>query len=136
MARRKILPLEIESRVLAAFEGRPLFRKTSCGVAYAHGAADFNGHFGVADICDICTSAQVGRCAAAHRIPSRDDAVALAELAGLDSGGLTLEEGRISLDGSTEQQRYFMQHTLNYQVHDRAHPHLPRRHGRAELGWT
>jgi hypothetical protein len=29
-----------------------------------------------------------------------------------------------------------MQHTLNFQVHDREHPHIRHQHGRAELGWT
>ena len=33
VARRKILPRDIEERILTAFIGQPLFRKTSCGVA-------------------------------------------------------------------------------------------------------
>ncbi|MGH3976747.1 MAG: radical SAM protein, partial [Pseudonocardiaceae bacterium] len=35
----------------------------------------------------------------------------------------------------TEQPRYYLQHALGFQVHDVAHPHRNRRHGRAEIGW-
>jgi hypothetical protein len=34
-----------------------------------------------------------------------------------------------------EQPRYFLQHALGFQIHDHRHPHRPRRHGRAEIGW-
>jgi DNA repair photolyase len=49
-ARRKIVPETLERRVLAAFDATtPLFRKTSCAVAYAHGLPDYNGHYGIRD---------------------------------------------------------------------------------------
>jgi DNA polymerase III epsilon subunit-like protein len=35
----------------------------------------------------------------------------------------------------TEQPRYYLQHALGFQVHDVAHPHQQRRHGRTEIGW-
>ena len=136
VARRKILPRELEERVLAAFGGRPIFRKTSCGVAYANGISDYNGHVGLRDVCDICPSAQVERCASLHRRPSRQAVLDLARIAGLEVGDVSIDKRRVEVEGSTEQQRYFIQHALNYQVHDRQHPHKPRRHGRAEVGWS
>jgi DNA repair photolyase len=136
IARRKILPAEVEKRVLEAFSGLPLFRKTSCGVAYAHQISDYNGHYGIREICDICLRAQIGICAAAHRKPELARVRELAIVAGLDVGHLEIDDRRIEVAASTEQQRYFMQHSLNFQVHDRAQPHHYGRHGRAELGWT
>jgi len=136
IARRKILPLEVEQRVLRAFADRPLFRKTSCGVAYAHKVADYNGHFGIREICDICPAAQASRCSESHRIPSLDQAQSLATVAGLSPDTVTVDARCIQVSGSSEQQRYFMQHSLNFQVHDRATPHMQYRHGRAEIGWS
>lgn len=133
IARRKILPEEIETRVLEGFGNTPLFRKTSCGVAFTHGIADYNGHFGIMDICDICPKAQHGICANAHREPTRSEVLNLAEKAQLKPNLIKFNEGCIEVDSSTEQQRYYIQHSLNYQVHDAAHPHFPRRHGRAEI---
>ncbi len=70
-ARRKIMPETLERRVLAAFDAStPLFRKTSCAVSFVHGLPDYNGHTGIADICDICPVAQVDLCRQAHRIPT------------------------------------------------------------------
>jgi DNA repair photolyase len=135
IARRKVLPAETESRVTSAFVGRPLFRKTSCGIAFAHGIADYNGHYGIREICDICPPDQIARCAAAHRTPEACRVKELAELAKLDTDHISIDHRRIELGGSSEQQRYFIQHALNYQVHDRAYPHLYGRHGRAEVGW-
>lgn len=135
IARRKILPAETERRVVAAFAGKPLFRKTSCGVGFAHRMADYNGHYGIREICDICPAGQISRCASAHRTPELARVKELAEIARLDSDGISVDHRKIELGGSSEQQRYFIQHALNYQVHDRAHPHLFGRHGRAELGW-
>jgi DNA repair photolyase len=135
IARRKILPAETERRVTAAFAGKPLFRKTSCGVAYAHRIADYNGHFGVREICDICPPEQIERCASEHRKPNLSRVKELAALAHLRTDDISIDDRKIELSGSSEQQRYFIQHTLNYQVHDRSHPHLYGRHGRAEVGW-
>lgn len=136
IARRKIFPEAVERRVLNAFEGQTLFRKTSCGVGFAHGVADFNGHYGIREICNICPLEQVKLCAVAHRQPSQEAVEALAGLAGLDGEVIEIDERRITVSNSAEQQRYFIQHALNYQVHDRALPHLEHRHGRAEVGWS
>lgn len=136
VARRKILPAALEARVLAAFAGRPLFRKTSCGVGFAHETSDYNGHFGLKDVCDICPAAQLDRCRTAHARPDFDTLRQLALACDLPLDHLNIDDRRIEVAGSSEQQRYFIQHSLNYQVHDRAHPHHFRRHGRAEVGWT
>src|SRR6266542_4364901 len=70
-ARRKIVPETLERRVLAAFdESTPLFRKTSCAVSYAHGLPDYNGHVGIAELCDICPLTQLDLCQSAHRVPT------------------------------------------------------------------
>jgi DNA repair photolyase len=136
-ARRKILPGRLEQRVLAAAAARtggsPLFRKTSCGVAYAHAMADYNGHYGIRELCDICPTAQIERCARAWTRP--DPAPIAAAVAGL-GGELVAITGRaVMVKGLDEQRRYLLQHTHGYQVHDVGKPHHPHRHGRAELGW-
>jgi len=59
--------------VLSAFSASaPLFRKTSCAVSYAHGLPDYNGHYGIRELCDICPLSQLELCAGAHRVPSPD----------------------------------------------------------------
>ena len=64
-ARRKIVPETLERRVLAAFDAAtPLFRKTSCAVSYVHGLPDYNGHYGIRELCDICPLSQLELCAA------------------------------------------------------------------------
>ncbi|MCY0150695.1 radical SAM protein [Hoeflea sp. G2-23] len=136
IARRKILPREAEGRILACFEGRPIFRKTSCGVAFAHSIADFNGHFGINEICDICPKTQREICEKRHRKPDLEAVRSLARVVSLvDLDGIEVSDRRVEVNGSTEAQRYFMQHALNFQVHDRAQPHRKHRHGRAEIGW-
>jgi DNA repair photolyase len=119
-ARRKILPAELEKRILEALSGLPLFRKTSCGVAYAHRMSDYNGHYGIREICDICPAAQMRLCGGAHRRPGTVRVREVAIAAGLEPSHLDVNDRRIEVAGSTEQQRYFMQHSLNFQVHDQA----------------
>ena len=74
-ARRKIVPETLEKRVLAAFSLRPrgstpLFRKTSCAVSFTHQLPDYNGHYGISKLCDICPLSQLDRCARAHHVPT------------------------------------------------------------------
>ncbi|MFI1868912.1 hypothetical protein [Streptomyces jumonjinensis] len=141
-ARRKIMPEQTERRILRLFRRPadseepwgPLFRKTSCAVAYAHGLADYNGHFGITELCDICPKRQIGLCAAAWTAPAAADADRLAAELGA-TGPAEITERAIITEGLAEQPRYFMQHGYGFQVHDRAHPHRERRHGRAEIGW-
>lgn len=138
-ARRKIMPQALEQRVLAAFDSAtPLFRKTSCAVSYTHGLPDYNGHYGVRELCDICPLSQVEVCAAAHRVPSperlREAAQGLAEARDVVVEDITDRAAVVSgLD--TEQPRYYLQHALGFQVHDVRHPHHQRWHGRADIGW-
>ena len=138
-ARRKIVPETLERRVLTAFaESASLFRKTSCAVSYAHGLPDYNGHYGISELCDICPLSQLDLCRSAHRMPTvtqiREAAHALPEAGGLRVVQLT---GRAAVVSglACEEPRYYLQHALNFQVHDAAHPHRWRRHGRADLGW-
>lgn len=138
-ARRKIFPEDLETRILDAFQ-RPdgtvgaLFRKTSCAVAYAHGLPDYNGHYGIRELCDICPVAQIGRCAGAW---TRPDEPLVREMA-TDLGGTLVEitDRAIVVNGLSEQPRYLMQHTLGFQVHDVTKPHHHHQHGRADIGWT
>ncbi len=138
-ARRKIVPETLERRVLAAFDAStPLFRKTSCAVAYAHGLPDYNGHYGIRELCDICPLSQLELCASAHRVPSpnrlRQVAAGLPEARGLEVVDIT-DRAAVVAGLETEQPRYYLQHALGFQVHDARHPHHERRHGRADLGW-
>lgn len=141
-ARRKIMPEHLEARILAAFRRPgtpeagwgPLFRKTSCAVAYAHGMADYNGHLGIRELCDICPAAQLRRCESAWRAPDPEQAEKAARDLGA-VGAVEVTDRAIMVSGLPEQPRYFMQHGFGYQVHAREHPHHHRRHGRADIGW-
>jgi DNA repair photolyase len=139
VARRKILPAELERRVLDHFAtlapGVALFRKTSCAVSYAHGLPDYNGHYGIAELCDICPAVQVGRCAAAFTRPAPAEAARLAAQMGATVAP-TVGERAVVTVGLDDQRRYWMQHRLGYQVHDADLPHHHRRHGRADTGWA
>jgi DNA repair photolyase len=136
-ARRKVFPEALEHRILTGAArragGSPLFRKTSCAVTYAHGMADYNGHFGIRELCDICPAAQLERCAKAWTPPRTRDVAAMAE----QLGGklITITDRAVVTEGLSEQPRYFIQHSLGYQVHDVAKPHHPHRHGRADIGY-
>lgn len=137
-ARRKIFPGELERRILAAASARPaggspLFRKTSCGVAYGHGVSDYNGHYGVRELCDICPVSQVAKCAKAWTPPNIPDVTAMVEALG---GKLvTINDRAVVVAKLDEQRRYRLQHHFGYQVHDVDKPHLVHQHGRAEIGW-
>lgn len=138
-ARRKIVPATLERRVLTAFsDSTSLFRKTSCAVAYAHGLPDYNGHYGIRELCDICPLSQLELCASAHHMPSpdriREVARALPEARGLVVVDIT-ERAAVVSGLETEQPRYYLQHALGFQVHDARWPHHERRHGRADIGW-
>lgn len=142
-ARRKIMPEQAEHRLLAAFNAArlpgaapwgTLFRKTSCGVAYAHDEADYNGHYGVRELCDICPPEQVALCAGAWVKPGLDDVVREARALGA-IGDVEINDRAIVVEGLDEPPRYYLQHGFGYQCHDRAKPHYYRQHGRAPIGW-
>ncbi|MFJ2178264.1 radical SAM protein [Streptomyces sp. NPDC087851] len=137
-ARRKIMPETAEQRILDAFERDDswgaLFRKTSCGVAYAHEEADYNGHYGIRELCDICPPEQVAKCRAAWLKP--DLANVIQEARGLGATGpIEVNDRAIVVEGLDEPPRYYLQHGFGFQCHDRAKPHYHRRHGRAPIGW-
>jgi hypothetical protein len=137
-ARRKILPEDLESRILSTFasvRGGPLFRKTSCAVAFAHSESDFNGHYGIPELCDICPKQQVERCAQNFSRPSMESVRQLASFVGAENVPLSISDRAITFEGLDEERRYFIQHFLRYQVHDGEHPHYVGRHGRADIGW-
>jgi DNA repair photolyase len=136
-ARRKVLPRELEERVLHGFrhhDGRAIFRKTSCAVAFAHAQPDYNGHLGVREICDICPGDQVNRCSAVWRRPTQADVEAVAGSIGITTP-FRINPRAIVFDQLDEQPRYFVQHALGYQAHDSRRPHHRGRHGRADVGW-
>ncbi|MFE7276885.1 radical SAM protein [Streptomyces sp. NPDC057623] len=143
-ARRKIMPELAERRILDAFDsatlpgGKPwgtLFRKTSCGVAFAHGEADYNGHYGVRELCDICPPEQIALCAKAWVKPDLDEVTREARALGA-TGPVEITDRAIVVEGLDEPPRYFLQHGHGYQCHDRTKPHHYRQHGRASIGWA
>ena len=138
-ARRKVVPETLEQRVLAAFaDSASLFRKTSCAVSYAHGLPDYNGHVGVRELCDICPVRQLDLCLQAHRVPTRQQihevARPLPETRALQVVDIT-ERAAVVSGLPSEQPRYYLQHALGFQIHDVRHPHVVKRHGRADIGW-
>ncbi|RKT55406.1 radical SAM protein [Saccharothrix australiensis] len=118
VARRKVFPQLLEQRILTAAArrsaGSPLFRKTSCAVSHEHGTADYNGHYGIRELCDICPVAQIVRCSRAWTAP---DPRTVAELT-TDLGGTltTITDRAILVQGLDDQRRYLMQHTLGFQA--------------------
>jgi DNA repair photolyase len=140
-ARRKIMPEQLEARILEGFRGPdtsepygPLFRKTSCAVGFVHRMADYNGHYGIRELCDICPEIQLGRCAKAWHAPNADRVTAEARNLGA-VGPVEITDRAVLVSGLAEHPRYYLQHGYGYQVHAREHPHNHRRHGRAETGW-
>ncbi|MFJ9893567.1 radical SAM protein [Streptomyces sp. NPDC091280] len=142
-ARRKIMPEEAEQRILDAFDTAripgaapwgTLFRKTSCAVAYAHAEADYNGHYGVRELCDICPPEQIALCAKAWVKPDLDEVIREARSLGA-VGNVEVNGRAIVVEGLDEPARYYLQHGFGYQCHDRDKPHLYRQHGRAPIGW-
>jgi DNA repair photolyase len=137
-ARRKILPKVSERRVLDAFEVfsplAPKFRKTSCAVGYVHGLADYNGHYGIRELCDICPAEQIARCSKAWAKPDEKIVEVLAKKMGAKYSP-EITSRAILVEGLDEAPRYYIQHSLGYQCHDRSRPHYVGRHGRADIGW-
>lgn len=138
-ARRKIVPETLEQRGLAAFPASsPLFHKTSCAVSYVHHLPDYNGHYGVRELCDICPLSQLELCQGAHLVPTPgqiyETARVLPEAKGLVVVDVT-DRAAVVAGPTDEQPRYYLQHALRFQVHDVSHPHHERRHGRADIGW-
>lgn len=138
-ARRKVMPAEVDAKVIAAWRASgaitPLFRKTSCGVSFAHGVADYNGHWGVNELCDICPAQQRTFCREAHKPPSEHALRQVLDDLGYDTPAL-LDGGHVWTAGLTEQQRYPIQHQLGYQIWDLDLPHFAHAHGRSLNGYS
>jgi DNA repair photolyase len=138
-ARRKVMPRDLDARVVAAWResgiSTPLFRKTSCGVAYTHAAPDYNGHWGVRELCDICPQAQRHRCASDYTEPAPADMDALLAQLGYQTPYL-IEDGHVWTHGLGEQKRYAIQHTLRHQIWELDQPHYLHAHGRSLHGHT
>ena len=124
---------------LTAFaDSATLFRKTSCAVSYAHGLPDYNGHYGISELCDICPLSQLDLLpGCAPHTDCRADAGGCRCPA--EGGGLVvvdITDRAAVVSGLTDEQpRYYLQHALGFQVHDVRHPHHAHRHGRADIGW-
>ena len=136
--RRKVLPAELDARVIAAWRESgittPLFRKTSCGVSAAHQVADYNGHWGVRELCGICPAAQADRCRAGHMVPTAQRFEEVMAGLGYDSDYLA-EDGHVWTHGLGEQRRYAIQHALRFQIWELDQPHLLHAHGRSLTGY-
>jgi DNA repair photolyase len=135
--RRKTMPAEIDAKVVAAWRrsgiATPLFRKTSCGVAYAHQAPDYNGHWGVRELCDICPAGQRKRCADDYRPPTPGEVQGALDLFRYQSH-FVIDDGHVWTHGLGEQRRYAIQHTLRHQIWELDQPHYLHAHGRSLLG--
>lgn len=135
--RREVMPAGLDARVIAAWRDSgittPLFRKTSCGVSFAHQVADYNGR-GVRELCDICPQIQRTLCADQHRRPSPEEFEAVLGDLGYTSDHL-IEDGHVWTHGLGEQRRYAIQHTLGYQIWELDQPHLLHAHGRSLTGY-
>ncbi|KAA9157949.1 hypothetical protein FPZ12_024000 [Amycolatopsis acidicola] len=139
VARRKAMPADIDDKVVAAWKNSgmrtPLYRKTSCGVSAVHGVADYNGHWGVNDLCDICPVAQRNICRDAHQPPTTGELDALFDKLGYTSA-IAFDDGHIWTHRLTDQQRFPIQHQTGYQVWDTTTPHFQGNHGRSLVGFT
>ncbi|WP_033345446.1 radical SAM protein [Catenuloplanes japonicus] len=135
--RRKTMAADLDARVVAAWRtsgiSTPLFRKTSCGVTYSHREPDYNGHWGVRELCDICPAAQRERCTTAHRQPTEQNMRDVLDQFGYESP-YVIDNGHVWTHGLGEQRRYALQHTLRYQIWEIDQPHILHAHGRALTG--
>jgi hypothetical protein len=97
----------------------------------------YNGHYGIREMFDICPLSQLELCSSAHHVPSpermREVANALPEARGLVVVDI-IDRAAVVSGLETEQPRYYLQHALGFQVLDVRHPHVERRHGRADIG--
>ncbi len=83
--------------------------------AYAHRLPDYNGHYGIRELCDICPARQLERCQVAFHRPEQAQVERMA--AGLGATGVpVVGERAIIVEGLDEQRRYLMRHSLGYQV--------------------
>jgi DNA repair photolyase len=138
--RRKTMSQELDTSVVDAWKASgittPLFRKTSCGVASAHDAADYNGHWGMPDLCDICPAKQQQRCSATHTTPTPAGLEAVFQQLGYGDVQYQIDDGHVWVSGLDEMRRYPVQHLTGYQIWNVDSPHFPGAHGRSLHGHT
>lgn len=137
-ARRKILPEEMESRILAAFRAADFrtncFGRPHAGRVRAPSCRLQRPLLHSGNLRHLPGSAGAPL-RLAHRKPSPYEVGMVAtELGAVGQPQIT--DRAIQVSGLDEQRRYFIQHRFGYQVHDRKYPHQPRRHGRADIGWA
>ena len=133
-ARRKILPTKTEESLIDDVKEKipNFFKKTSCAVSFLHDLPDYNGHYGVPEICDICPEKQKDICKESFITPTQSDVESLCNELNI-TGEFIIKSGSIEFEGLNESERYFLQHTLGFQVHDKKYPHVKNRHGKAAI---
>src|SRR5262249_2448895 len=94
---------------------------------------DYNGHWGVRELCDICPAIQRQRCADDHREPTPADMDAVLAHLGYTTDYL-IEDGHVWTHGLGEQRRYAIQHTLPHHTWELDQPHYLHAHGRSPHG--
>jgi DNA repair photolyase len=138
-ARRKILPHKIENRILEKLKSisdkGKLFRKVSCCLSSSRSISDYNGHYGISEICEICPSKQKNICKNSFHKPKKTQIDSLIKDISNFTHKYELKENSIEIEGLEEEQRYYLQHNLNFQIHDTKYKHLKGQHGRAHIGW-
>jgi DNA repair photolyase len=135
-ARRKILPEDNDSEIVYKFHtmgGVNLFRKTSCAISFAYSIPDYNGHFGIRELCDICPKSQINICDSSWVKPSTGQVELLLQKIGIENK-FTIKDRAVEFESLKEQGRYFIQHNLQFQAHEKSKPHHPNMHGRADIG--
>lgn len=136
-ARRKLMPQNLEKKILDRYRSSglnvPMFRKTSCGVSFVQNVADYNGHWGVNELCDICPDKQKEICRNAYKTPTIQEFESLLNKYDYDTT-FNIDDGHIWTEGLGEEKRYHLQHILGYQIWDIMKPHFKYQHGRSPAG--
>ncbi|WP_371652177.1 hypothetical protein [Streptomyces mirabilis] len=99
-------------------------------MAFAHQEADYNGHYGIQEVCSICPLAQITLCKAAWVRPDLAEVTRHARALG-PTGPVEIDERAIIVQGLDGPTRNYLQQVFGSQCHDRNNPHLYRQHGRA-----
>ncbi len=137
--RRKVMPAELDRNVVKVYKESgvetPLFRKTSCGASYVHGLPDYNGHWGIRELCDICPLQQQQLCDSAYKTPSPQEFEEVLSHYGFEADYL-IEETHVWTEGLGVEKRYPVQHALAFQTWDVDWPHFKYQHGRAPAGYN
>ena len=103
---------------------------------YAHGLPDYNGHYGIRELCESARRFRSAGAAARPATSCGPDLPGGPRVAGKQDIGSNISERAAVVSGlGDEQPRYYLQHALGFQVHDVRHPHHVHRHGRADTGW-